>query len=54
MADIETAWTRLEAAARAAGERRIVEMFEANMADPIENQPSDLPARKYSSLVVFF
>ena len=29
-------------------------MFEANMAEPMENQPSDFPARKYSSLVVFF
>jgi glucose-6-phosphate isomerase len=29
MADLDAAWTRLEAAAKAAGEKRIVEMFEA-------------------------
>lgn len=29
MADLDAAWTRLEAAARAAGDKRIVEMFEA-------------------------
>jgi glucose-6-phosphate isomerase len=29
MADLDAAWTRLEAAAKAAGEKRIVEMFDA-------------------------
>ncbi|HQR89996.1 MAG TPA: glucose-6-phosphate isomerase, partial [Caulobacter sp.] len=29
MADLDAAWTRLEAAARAAGDKRIVEMFDA-------------------------
>ncbi|HWT53132.1 MAG TPA: glucose-6-phosphate isomerase, partial [Caulobacter sp.] len=29
MADLDTAWNRLEAAAKAAGEKRIVEFFEA-------------------------
>ena len=28
MADLDTAWTRLEAAAKAAGEKRIVEFFD--------------------------